>query len=120
MVGSARGTAAAAAHRCPVPHFWHCLSAFMEDHDLGQQSPDAEEPSPAALPSPWQPLTPVVWGQAVLILEDGKVLLPCKSPFGRALHLQKETGRKGKGPGGSQFLQNCNPGIPKSLLFTSW
>lgn len=57
-----------------------------------------------------------MWGQAVLILENGKDLLPCKSPFGHALHLKKKTGGKGKGPGGSWFLQNCKGGIPRTFF----
>jgi len=30
-------------HHCPAPWPWHCTSSFMKDHDLRQQSPDAEE-----------------------------------------------------------------------------
>lgn len=50
-------------------------------------------------------LTPGAWEQpdVVLILEDGKVELPCKFPLSHAPCLRKETGGKGKGSGGSEY-----------------
>lgn len=48
------------------------------------------------------------------ILENGEVLLPCKSPFGHGLHLKKETGGKGKGHSWSWFLQSSTLESPRA------
>lgn len=63
---------------------------------------------------------PVVREQpnVILILEDGKVQLPCIIPLSCTPHLRKETHGKGKGSGGSEYLQNCKPWIPQSLTVT--